>query len=85
MYRVLRWLPHGLLASHLFLKLITQDRSIFLDLILYNVIWIAAVIAIAQSPLSNDPVAVASAGTGRAVSPSDGERIPGLAGAAPAL
>jgi len=61
MYRVLRWLPHALLASHLLFKLITQERSVFLDLILYNVIWIAAVIAIAQSPLSNDPIAVASA------------------------
>ena len=61
MYRVLRWLPHAFLALHLVFKLITQDRSIFLDLILYNAIWVVAVIAIAQSPLSNDPIAVASA------------------------
>ena len=60
MYRVLRWLPHALLASHLFFKFVTQDRSIFLDLIVYNAIWVVAVIAIAQSHLSNDPIAVAS-------------------------
>lgn len=64
MYRVLRWLPHCLLASHLFFKLFTQERSIFLDLILYNLIWVVAVIAITQSPLSNDPIAVASASLG---------------------
>lgn len=64
MYRVLRWLPHGLLASHLFFKLFTQERSVFLDLILYNLIWVVAVIAITQSPLSNDPIAVASASLG---------------------
>ncbi len=64
MYRAIRWLPHGLLASHLFFKLFTQERSVFLDLILYNLVWIVAVIAITQSSLSNDPIAVASASLG---------------------
>ena len=61
MYRVLRWLPLSLLLSHIALKALFPDRSILLDLILYNAIWIIAIAAIAQSPLSNDPVALATA------------------------
>ena len=61
MYRVLRWLPLWLLLSHIALKALFPDRSILLDLILYNAIWIIAIAAIAQSPLSNDPVALATA------------------------
>ena len=61
MYRVLRWLPLSLLLSHIALKALFPDRSILLDLILYNAIWIFAIAAIAQSPLSNDPVALATA------------------------
>jgi len=60
-YRVLRWLPLWLLLSHIALKALFPDRSILLDLILYNAIWIIAIAAIAQSPLSNDPVALATA------------------------
>ncbi|MEY4438315.1 MAG: hypothetical protein RL249_727 [Actinomycetota bacterium] len=60
MYRVLRWLPLSLLLSHIALKALFPDRSILLDLILYNAIWIFAIAAIAQSPLSNDPVALAT-------------------------
>ena len=61
MYRVLRWGPLWLLISHIALKSIFTERSILLDLFLYNAIWICAIAAIAQSPLSNDPVALASA------------------------
>ena len=61
MYRVLRWAPLWLLLSHIALKSIFTERSILLDLFLYNAIWICAIAAIAQSPLSNDPVALASA------------------------
>jgi hypothetical protein len=43
------------------LKALFSDRSVLLDLFLYNAIWIFAIAAIAQSPLSNDPVALASA------------------------
>jgi diguanylate cyclase (GGDEF)-like protein len=61
MYRLLRWAPLYLLLSHIALKAIFTDRSILLDLFLYNAIWICAVVAIAQSPLTNDPVALAAA------------------------
>ena len=61
MYRVLRWAPLYLLLAHIAIKSIFTERSILLDLILYNAIWICAVAAIAQSPLTNDPVALATA------------------------
>ncbi len=61
MYRVLRWAPLYLLLAHIAIKAIFAERSILLDLILYNAIWICAVAAIAQSPLTNDPVALATA------------------------
>ena len=61
MYRVLRWTPLWLLLSHIACKTIFTDRSILLDLFLYNAIWICAIAAITQSPLSNDPIALAAA------------------------
>jgi len=60
-YRVLRWAPLCLLISHIALKALFPERSVLLDLFLYNAIWIFAIAAIAQSPLSNDPVALAAA------------------------
>lgn len=60
MYRVLRWAPLWLLIFHIALKSIFTERSILFDLILYNAIWICAIAAIAQSPLTNDPVALAA-------------------------
>ena len=60
MYRIIRWAPHFLLIAHIALKSLHPDRSIALDLIIYNAIWISAILAIAQSPLSNDPVAQAA-------------------------
>ena len=61
MYRGIRWLPSLALALHIFIKLLTDQRSPLIDVILYNAIWILAIAAITQSPLSNDPVAVATA------------------------
>ncbi|CAN2173316.1 GGDEF domain [Candidatus Nanopelagicaceae bacterium] len=61
MYRVLRWAPLWLLTSHIAFKAVFPDRSVLLDLILYNAIWIMAIAAITQSPLTNDPVALAAA------------------------
>jgi diguanylate cyclase (GGDEF)-like protein len=49
------------LLSHIACKTIFTDRSILLDLFLYNAIWICAIAAITQSPLSNDPIALAAA------------------------
>jgi diguanylate cyclase len=60
MYRTLKWLPASFLTLHLVLKIISPGRSIWLDLILYNAIWALAVISISQSPLTNDPVAIAA-------------------------
>ena len=60
MYRIIRWAPHCLLIAHIALKALYPDRSLVLDLFLYNAIWISAILAIAQSPLSNDPVAQAA-------------------------
>jgi diguanylate cyclase (GGDEF)-like protein len=60
MYRINRWLPASLLALHILLKLITPENSIFVDLILYNLIWVAAIASITQAPLSNDPIAIAT-------------------------
>ena len=51
----------ALLLLHLFLKLFIQSNSLTLDLFLYNAIWVFAIAAITQAPLSNDPVAVATA------------------------
>jgi diguanylate cyclase (GGDEF)-like protein len=42
------------------LKLFIQSNSLALDLFLYNAIWLFAIAAITQAPLSNDPVAVAT-------------------------
>jgi len=50
----------ALLLLHLFLKLFIQSNSLTLDLFLYNSIWVFAIAAITQAPLSNDPVAVAT-------------------------
>jgi diguanylate cyclase (GGDEF)-like protein len=60
-YRAIRLLPVALLLLHLFLKLFIQSNSLALDLFLYNAIWVFAIAAITQAPLSNDPVAVATA------------------------
>jgi diguanylate cyclase (GGDEF)-like protein len=60
-YRAIRLLPVALLLLHLFLKLFIQSNSLALDLFLYNAIWLFAIAAITQAPLSNDPVAVATA------------------------
>jgi diguanylate cyclase (GGDEF)-like protein len=60
-YRAIRLLPVALLLLHLFLKLFIQSNSLALDLIAYNAIWLFAIAAITQAPLSNDPVAVATA------------------------
>ncbi len=60
MYRAIRLLPVALLLLHLFLKLFIQSNSLAFDLFLYNAIWLFAIAAITQAPLSNDPVAVAT-------------------------
>jgi diguanylate cyclase (GGDEF)-like protein len=60
-YRAIRLLPVALLLLHLFLKLFIRSNSLALDLFLYNAIWVFAIAAITQAPLSNDPVAVATA------------------------
>ena len=60
MYRTIRLLPAALLLLHLFLKFFIQENSLALDLFLYNAIWVCAIAAITQAPLSNDPVAVAT-------------------------
>ena len=60
MYRTIRLLPAALLLLHLSLKLFIQENSLALDLFLYNAIWVCAIAAITQAPLSNDPVAVAT-------------------------
>jgi diguanylate cyclase (GGDEF)-like protein len=59
-YRTIRLLPTALLLLHLFLKFFIQESSLALDLFLYNAIWVCAIAAITQAPLSNDPVAVAT-------------------------
>jgi diguanylate cyclase len=59
-YRSIRWLAPSFLALHLLLKTFISGRSLLLDLILYNAIWILAIAAITQSPLSNDPIAIAT-------------------------
>ena len=46
--------------AHIVLKALYPDRSLALDLFLYNAIWILSILAIAQSPLSNDPVSLAA-------------------------
>ena len=60
MYRTIRLIPAALLLLHILLKIFIQDNSLALDLFLYNAIWVCAIAAITQAPLSNDPVAVAT-------------------------
>ena len=60
MYKLVRWFPFGLLTLHLILKYLNPSQSFILDLILYNAIWICALIAVTQSPLSNDPIGIAT-------------------------
>ena len=60
MYKIVRWLPCTLLGLHIAAKSLFISQSLVLDLILYNLIWITALIAATQAPLSNDPVAVAA-------------------------
>jgi diguanylate cyclase (GGDEF)-like protein len=60
MYRLVRWFPSGLLLTHLAIKSVVDSHSFLIDVILYNVIWVASIIAITQSPLSNDPIAIAA-------------------------
>jgi diguanylate cyclase (GGDEF)-like protein len=60
-YRFFRFFPISLLFLHLALKVVSSQETLLIDLILYNAIWIAAIVAITQSPLSNDPVAIATA------------------------
>lgn len=59
MHRAIRSAPPFLLAAHAIWSL-TSQPSIARDLILYNAIWIVAVIALLSAPLSNDPVALAT-------------------------
>jgi diguanylate cyclase (GGDEF)-like protein len=59
-YRTIRLIPAALLLLHILLKIFLQDNSLALDLFLYNAIWVCAIAAITQAPLSNDPVAVAT-------------------------
>ena len=56
----MRWLPLALLTLHLLSKSFIHSQSLALDLILYNAIWVASILSITQSPLSNDPIAVAT-------------------------
>jgi len=60
MHKLLRWLPLGLLALHLSAKTIFPTKSLALDVILYNLIWLTSIVAISQSPLSNDPIGIAT-------------------------
>lgn len=60
MYYAAKWLPAWFLAVHLAAKTLIHSQSIALDLILYNLIWVTSIIAITQSPLGNDPIAVAA-------------------------
>jgi len=59
MHRVVKWLPAALLTLHIAAKIYISEQSILIDLLAYNLIWIAAVIAITQAPLMNDPIALA--------------------------
>jgi len=59
-YRAIRNLPGALLLIHFCLKIFIPGNPLLLDLVLYNAIWLCAIAAITQSPLSNDPVAVAT-------------------------
>ena len=59
MHRAVKWLPAALLAFHVAAKIYAPGQSLLLDLLAYNAIWIAAVIAITQAPLMNDPIALA--------------------------
>ena len=45
---------------HFAIKALHPDKSVALDLVLYNSIWILAILAILQSPLTNDPIALAA-------------------------
>ena len=60
MYRIIRLAPLAFLIGHIALKTLFPEKSVLLDLFMYNAIWILAIAAVAQSPLANDPVALAA-------------------------
>jgi len=61
MYRALKWLPGALLVLHICTKIYSTEQSLLFDVVLYNLVWVVAIIAIAQAPLANDPIALACA------------------------
>jgi diguanylate cyclase (GGDEF)-like protein len=58
-YQAAKWLPVVLLALHAVLKAISSEATISKDLILYNAVVLLVVIGLFQTPLHNDPLAVA--------------------------
>lgn len=61
MYRALKWLPAALLTLHICAKIYLPGQSLLFDVAIYNLVWISVIIAIAQAPLVNDPIALACA------------------------
>ena len=57
--RIAKWLPGTLLVIHILLRVFISEPTIAKDLIFYNTIVLVIVIGLFQTPLHNDPLAVA--------------------------
>jgi diguanylate cyclase (GGDEF)-like protein len=58
-HRIIKWLPASLLVVHILLRIFINEPTIAKDLIFYNAIVLATVLAMLQAPLHNDPLSVA--------------------------
>ena len=58
-YHIAKWSASGLLIIHILLRILAPEPTIAKDLILYNLIVLAAIIGLFKAPLHNDPLAVA--------------------------
>lgn len=58
-YPIAKWSASLLLITHILLRIVAPEPAIAKDLILYNIIVLAAVVGLFKAPLSNDPLAVA--------------------------
>ena len=58
-YLIWKWFAPALLLIHITTKLIGLETGISADLILYNLVVIAAIISILRAPLHSDPFAIA--------------------------
>jgi hypothetical protein len=58
-HQIVKWFAPALLIFAVLVKLFESKPTIGVDLILYNLIILLAIISLLKAPLQNDPLAVA--------------------------